>query len=130
MRKGLMFSALLAGLFVSAGCGQKSTDVASGDKKGKLAAKADAKADKEGDNSKHAGWWCDEHGVPESECSMCSSKAAKECKAKGDWCEKHDRAKSQCFICEPSLKDKFAAQYEAKYGKKPPEPDGQKEEKK
>lgn len=68
----------------------------------------------------HSGWWCEEHGVPEQECSMCSAKIAKECKAKGDWCEKHDRAKSQCFICDPSLKERFAAKYRAKYGKEPP----------
>ncbi len=68
----------------------------------------------------HSDWWCAEHGIPEDECSMCSSKIAKACKAKGDWCEKHDRAKSQCFVCDPSLKEKFAAKYRAKYGKEPP----------
>ncbi len=71
----------------------------------------------------HSGWWCDEHGIPESECSMCSSKVARQCKANGDWCDKHDRAKSQCFLCDPSLEAKFAAHYEAKYGKKPPVPE-------
>lgn len=68
----------------------------------------------------HGHWWCTEHGVPEEECSMCSAKVAKTCKANGDWCDKHDRAKSQCFICDPSLKEKFAAKYRAKYGKEPP----------
>ena len=53
---------------------------------------------------------------------MCSAKVAAEFKKKGDWCEKHDRAKSQCFICDPSLEAKYAARYEAKYGKKPPPP--------
>lgn len=71
-------------------------------------------------DTKHDGWWCDEHGIPEAECSMCSAKVAKECKAKGDWCDKHDRAKSQCFLCDPKLKEKYAAQYKAKYGKEPP----------
>lgn len=68
----------------------------------------------------HSFWWCDEHGIPEEECSMCSSKVAKACKASGDWCDKHDRAKSQCFVCDPALKEKFAAKYRAKYGKEPP----------
>ncbi len=68
----------------------------------------------------HSGWWCDEHGVPEAECSMCSGKVAAEFKKKGDWCDLHDRAKSQCFICDPSLAAKYAARYEAKYGKQPP----------
>ena len=69
---------------------------------------------------KHDGWWCDERGIPEEECSMCSSKVAAECKKKGDWCEKHDRAKSQCFICDPKLKEQYAAKYRAKFGKEPP----------
>lgn len=70
----------------------------------------------------HSGWWCEEHGVPEAECSMCSGKAAADFKKKGDWCAKHDRAKSQCFLCDPSLKERYAAVYRAKYGKEPPEP--------
>jgi hypothetical protein len=68
----------------------------------------------------HSGWWCAEHGIPEEECSMCSAKVAREAKAKGDWCKEHDRAKSQCFICDPSLKEKYAAKYRAKYGTEPP----------
>ena len=74
----------------------------------------------EGDD--HSGWWCNEHGVPEGICAQCDSKLAADMKKKGDWCEEHNRPDSQCFICHPELKAKFAAQYEAKYGKKPPEP--------
>jgi hypothetical protein len=73
-------------------------------------------------DSKHNTWWCEEHGVPEAECSMCTDKARKAFKAKGDWCKEHDRAKSQCFICDPSLKEKYAAVYRAKYGTEPPLP--------
>lgn len=85
-------------------------------------AKKIAKADKTGEQaSKHDAWWCDEHGIPEDECSMCSSKVANACKAKGDWCDKHNRARSQCFICEPALQEVFAAKYRAHYpGKEPP----------
>jgi hypothetical protein len=36
------------------------------------------------------------------------------------WCKEHNRPDSQCFICHPELKEKFAAQYRAKYGKEPP----------
>jgi hypothetical protein len=68
----------------------------------------------------HGEWWCDLHGLPEEECSLCSRKVREECKAKGDWCEEHRRAKSHCFFCDPSLKDRFAAKYRAKYGKEPP----------
>ena len=68
----------------------------------------------------HSGWWCDEHGIPEAECSMCSAKVAKAFKAKGDWCDKHDRAMSQCFVCNPKQREFYAAKYRAKYGKEPP----------
>ena len=67
-----------------------------------------------------ATWWCKEHGVPEEICAQCNPKVAAEYKKKGDWCKEHDRPDSQCFICHPELKEKFAAQYRAKYGKEPP----------
>ncbi len=70
----------------------------------------------------HEGWWCDEHGVPEEICALCSAKIAADCKAKGDWCQEHDRPESQCFICHPEKKAEFATLYEAKYGKLPPDP--------
>jgi hypothetical protein len=70
------------------------------------------------------GWWCDEHGVPESVCGLCNSKLAAEFQKKGDWCEEHDRPDSQCFACHPELEARFAAQYEAKFGEKPPKPEG------
>ena len=72
----------------------------------------------------HDGWWCDEHGVPEEVCGQCNSKIAAEFQRKGDWCKEHDRPNSQCFVCHPELESKFAAQYEAKVGKKPPKPEG------
>jgi hypothetical protein len=75
-----------------------------------------------GTGHSHDGWWCDEHGIPEEDCAQCSSKVAAEYKRKGDWCDKHDRPDSQCFVCHPELEAKFAALYEAKYGKQPPKP--------
>lgn len=128
VRTGLVTMALSGVLALAAGCGQAGNtgDQSKGDGKEKPAV-ADAKGGKK--DHDHSGWWCDEHGIPEHECSMCSGKVFKEMKAKGDICEKHpDRAKSQCFICDPSLKEKYAAKYRAKYGKEPPEPEGQKEE--
>lgn len=70
----------------------------------------------------HSGWWCDEHGVPEAECSQClpDAEVKKRFKDKGDWCDKHERAMSQCFLCNPKAKEKYAALYRAKYGKEPP----------
>jgi hypothetical protein len=57
-------------------------------------------------------------------CGQCDSKLAAEFQKKGDWCKEHDRPDSQCFKCHPELEAKFAAQYEAKYGKQPPTPEG------
>jgi hypothetical protein len=123
-RVGSLLS-LAAFVVVLSGCGQtdnKSGQTKEKDAKEKSSQLAKAKQeDKKGHD--HSGWWCDEHGVPEAECSMCSAKVAAECKKKGDWCDKHDRAKSQCFLCDPSLEAKYAARYEAKYGKKPPVPE-------
>jgi hypothetical protein len=70
----------------------------------------------------HSGWWCNEHGVPEEVCGLCDSKVAAEFQKKKDWCKEHDRPASQCFVCHPELESRFAAQFEAKYGKKPPKP--------
>ena len=80
--------------------------------------------DKKDGDSKHSGWWCDEHGVQEAECSMCSAKVAKAFQDKGDWCKDHDRPDSQCFACHPEYEAAFAARYEAKMGSKPPKPSG------
>jgi hypothetical protein len=95
----------------------------------KSASEPDGKENSTASAENGHGWWCDEHGVKEAECSMCNAKVAKECQDKGDWCKEHNRAKSQCFICNPDLKEKYAADYRAKYGKEPPEPEGQKPEK-
>ncbi len=108
-------------VFFLSGCGQ--ADNKSGQRKEEAKEKPSQVAQVKQDDKKrhdHSGWWCEEHGVPEAECSMCSAKVAAEFKKKGDWCEKHDRALSQCFICNPKAKEKYAAIYYAKYGKEPP----------
>ena len=70
----------------------------------------------------HGEWWCGGHGVPEEECAQCDKSLVAKFKEKGDWCKEHDRPESQCVLCDASRFDKFAARYEAKYGKKPPMP--------
>src|SRR6516165_238371 len=107
-RVGLLACVIPAALFV-VGCSRETPKVGHG------AGATTQVAQSKGHD--HSGWWCEEHGVPEAECSMCSAKVAAEFKNKGDWCELHDRAKSQCFICDPTLEARFAARYEAKYGK-------------
>lgn len=83
---------------------------------------ADETAKPEAEVAGHGGWWCDEHGVPEEICAQCDASLVAGFKAKGDWCEEHARPDSQCFICHPEKEAEFAAQYEAKYGEKPPKP--------
>ena len=99
-----------------AGCGQGSTSgPTTGTEVGhNEGAKEVAKTDD------HSGWWCPEHGIPESECSICDASVAAEFQKKGDWCKEHDRALSQCFICTPKAKEKYAALYKAKFGTEPP----------
>jgi hypothetical protein len=120
LQSGLFLALLSLSLVVLGGCSKADPKA---DQSKKPAAQGQDKPSEAASGKKvddHSGWWCAEHGIPEEECSMCNAKVAKECKSKGDWCEKHDRAKSQCFICDPSLKEKFAAKYRAKYGKEPP----------
>lgn len=111
----------------AAGCGgSNSTAARVGEKATSAKEDHDTKtAIKDGD---HSGWWCTEHGVPEGVCSQCSAKVAADFQKKGDWCAEHERAKSQCFLCDPALKEKFAAQYQAKEGKEPPVLEEEKEE--
>ena len=111
-RVGLALSLLAALVLVVAGCGGGSGKQAEAD------GKKDSKDRSEA--TRHDSWWCDEHGIPEDECIMCSEKLKKEARGNGDWC-KHNRARSQCFACNPGAKETFAAKYRAKYpGKEPP----------
>ena len=110
---------VLAGLMVAIGCDQKP---ASPTLAGKGVKDAPKVAKTEDD---HSGWWCDEHGLPEEVCDLCSRKYREAEKKKGNWCE-HDRVKTSCFKCNPDLKEKLAKEYEARFGKRPPEPEAEK----
>src|SRR4051812_35035095 len=107
LRAGVL--AALVGVAALSGCAKENPKAES-----KAAAVAQTKPDD------HSAWWCAEHGVPEHDCAQCSAKVAAEYKKKGDWCKEHERPESQCFLCHPDLREKFAAQYRAKYGKEPP----------
>lgn len=48
--------------------------------------------------------WCEEHAVPESQCTLCDPKLAAAFKATGDWCVEHNLPESQCRKCNPDLK--------------------------
>lgn len=114
MRLGLSASLAAVGVLLG-GCGGTG---GTGPDAGKTAPPAD-------DACAVAGW-CTEHGVLEELCAQCSAKVAAEYKQRGDWCKEHNRPESQCFLCNPKLEAKFAAEYEMKYGKKPPKPEGNK----
>lgn len=128
MRGGPMLALFTALTVFAAGCGQttSTSGEAKGTGKDRSVAKNDGKpvgdktdlgkAEEKGD---HSGWWCDEHGLPEHVCDLCSKKFREVEKTKGNWCE-HNRVKSSCFKCNPGLKEKYAAEYKAKFGKEPP----------
>lgn len=107
--------AFLAALAVLAGCG-KTGDVAKETGKDTEVAKNNGKTEPPDD---HSGWWCDEHALPEEVCDLCSKKYRTAEKAKGNWCE-HNRVKSSCFKCNPGVREKYAAEYRAKFAKEPP----------
>src|SRR5271166_3989817 len=96
--RGALAALLTASVLLAGGCGSGNEPKKDGDKP--VAVASGGKKDGKGE-TKHGGWWCTEHGIPEDECSMCSAKVEKACKAKGDWCDQHNRALSQCFICNP-----------------------------
>lgn len=110
--------ALLGMIAFVAGCGD-GNDSTSNTVTDTAQAEQSDDHEKEG---KHDGWWCVEHGVPEGECTRCDASLTASFKDKGDWCKEHELPESQCFKCNPKRAEKFIARYEAKYGKKPPEP--------
>ncbi|MCI0684903.1 MAG: hypothetical protein L0Y71_22635 [Gemmataceae bacterium] len=120
----LALAGVAAVAVVSGGCTKDAATTAKAKKTGgdEHADDKEAKVDlKKGD---HSGWWCQEHGIPEEDCSLCLPQAEvkKRFQDVGDWCNIHDRAKSQCFKCDPGLYKKYEAMYVAKYNKKPEPP--------
>lgn len=110
----LALSTLVLVAFVVSGCGQQGGDTAP------TAVSHESDHDHAEEGHNHNDYWCVEHGVPEEICARCNTKLVAEFQQKGDWCEEHKRPDSQCFIHHPELRDKFIAQYEAKFGEKPP----------
>src|SRR5690349_17825005 len=47
--------------------------------------------------------WCEEHRVPESQCTRCNAELVPAFKATGDWCVEHQVPESQCLKCNPKL---------------------------
>ena len=47
--------------------------------------------------------WCEEHQVPESQCTQCNPDLIPAFKASKDWCPEHGLPESQCKICNPEV---------------------------
>src|SRR3990172_7211387 len=48
--------------------------------------------------------WCEEHQVPETQCTRCDASLIPAFQMAGDWDLEHGLPKSQCTICDPNLK--------------------------
>ena len=100
--KGASLKTLLIALIVAAGlagCSKDKSEPAKG--AASQTEKAEAKKDvKPGSHDD----WCEEHQVPESQCTQCDPKLAAAFKATGDWCEEHAIPESHCRKCKPDLK--------------------------
>ena len=47
--------------------------------------------------------WCEEHQVPESQCTQCNPELVPAFKATHDWCDEHGLPESHCKKCNPDL---------------------------
>jgi cobalt-zinc-cadmium efflux system membrane fusion protein len=52
--------------------------------------------------------WCDEHGLPRSQCTQHAAPAGTT-SADGEWCQEHGVAESHCTKCHPALVATFIA---------------------
>ena len=132
-RSGSAFALFASIAVLAGGCGKAGQPISEtkGSEKEKVVAQNTG--DKKGtgnieDTGDHSGWWCPEHGLPEHVCDLCSRKFREAEKAKGNWCE-HNRVKTSCFKCNPGLKEKYAAEYKAKFQKDPPPTEDEEEKK-
>ena len=79
----------------------KSEDKASAEPAAKAAATGHAAANVKAGSHED---WCDEHQVPESQCTLCNPTLSAGGKSNGDWCAEHGLPKSHCLKCNPDLK--------------------------
>ena len=86
-----------------AGCSKSSSDKAANTKAEPTKNEAAGHAAKDVVPGSHEDW-CEEHQVPESQCTRCNSELIAAFKATNDWCEEHGLPESQCLKCNPDLK--------------------------
>lgn len=109
MRLLVTFAALVSLLLVAAGCGSRGakSDAAPPEATGSAETAAPPSGEGHADASVVAGShedWCDEHQVPESQCTRCDPSLIPAFQAANDWCADHGLPMSQCTIHDPNLK--------------------------
>ena len=132
-RGGSALALFAAIALLASGCGKTDQPVGEtkGSEKDRTVAKNDGDKKDPGKvepKEDHSGWWCNEHALPEDVCDLCHKKYREAEKAKGNWCE-HNRVKTSCFKCNPGLKEKYAAEYRARFSKDPPSIEEEEEKK-
>ena len=84
-----------------AGC-KKNESAAEGARQGATTEQPSAHAPADVTPGSHEDW-CQEHAVPESQCTLCNPSLSAAFKATGDWCEEHGLPESHCKKCNPDL---------------------------
>ena len=107
MRRMMAWTAMLSLLLVAAGCGARNTAQT---EQTQAAATPEA-APPQGEGHAAANVvpgsyedWCEEHGVPESQCTRCDPSLIPAFQVANDWCPDHGLPMSQCTIHNPNLK--------------------------
>lgn len=93
-------AALTMGLSLTMACSKEKKTEPTASKTASAAVAAAASSVKPGSHED----WCDEHQVPESQCTKCHPELIPAFKATSDWCEEHQMPESQCRKCKPDLK--------------------------
>lgn len=101
---------LLAAVWLAGGCGSRGTASSASTSSAPAATEtAPTTGSKHGDAI--AGIvpgsyedWCDEHGVPETQCTRCDPSLIPAFQTANDWCADHGLPMSQCTIHDPNLK--------------------------
>jgi predicted small lipoprotein YifL len=116
MKKSLSMLATIAILFLVAGCGNKTSSETTEAKQAENATPPTGEGHVDVASVVPGSYedWCDEHQVPETQCTRCDPSLVPAFKAAGDWDEQHGLPMSQCSIHNPNLKIV-----------RPPKPEGQ-----
>jgi hypothetical protein len=106
MRMTLLLSASLAVLLMASGCASKTNQSETAETE---TAKATSPPIGEGQATADIvpgsyEDWCDEHQVPETQCTRCDPSLVPAFQAANDWDAEHGLPMSQCTIHNPNLK--------------------------